>query len=30
VTRAAQLGIVNVLEKPPEEADLLNFVDAYL
>ena len=30
VTRAAQLGIVNVLEKPPEEADLLNFVGAYL
>ena len=30
VTRAAQLGIVKVLEKPPEEADLLNFVGAYL
>jgi two-component system response regulator FixJ len=30
VMRAAQLGIVNVLEKPPEEADLLNFVGAYL
>jgi two-component system response regulator FixJ len=30
VARAAQLGIVNVLEKPPEEADLLNFVNAYL
>jgi FixJ family two-component response regulator len=30
VARAAQLGIVNVLEKPPEENDLLNFVDAYL
>lgn len=30
VSRAAQLGIVNVLEKPPEEADLLNFVSAYL
>ena len=23
------VGIVNVLEKPPEEADLLNFVGAY-
>ena len=30
VARAAQLGIVKVLEKPPEEADLLNFVGAYL
>ncbi|MGA3002991.1 MAG: response regulator [Acetobacteraceae bacterium] len=30
VARAAQLGIVNVLEKPPEEADLLNFVGAYI
>ncbi len=29
VARAAQLGIVDVLEKPPEEADLLNFVAAY-
>ena len=30
VARAGQLGIVNVLEKPPEEADLLNFVGSYL
>jgi two-component system, LuxR family, response regulator FixJ len=30
VARAAQLGIVKVLEKPPEEGDLLNFVGAYL
>jgi two-component system, LuxR family, response regulator FixJ len=30
VARAAQLGIVKVLEKPPEEADLLNFVGAYI
>jgi two-component system response regulator FixJ len=30
VARAARLGIVNVLEKPPEEADLLAFVNAYL
>jgi two-component system response regulator FixJ len=30
VVRARQLGIVNVLEKPPEEADLLDFVGAYL
>lgn len=30
VSLAAQLGIVNVLEKPPEETDLLNFVSAYL
>ena len=30
VARAAQLGIVNVLEKPPEETDLLNFVGAYI
>jgi two-component system response regulator FixJ len=30
VARAAQFGIVRVLEKPPEEADLLNFVGAYL
>jgi two-component system, LuxR family, response regulator FixJ len=30
VARATQLGIVNVLEKPPEEVDLLNFVGAYL
>ena len=30
VAKAARLGIVNVLEKPPEEADLLNFVGAYL
>jgi two-component system, LuxR family, response regulator FixJ len=30
VTRAAQLGIVNVLEKPPEEADLLSFVKTYV
>jgi two-component system response regulator FixJ len=29
VARAAQLGIVNVLEKPPEENDLLNFVATY-
>jgi len=30
VARASQLGVVNVLEKPPEEADLLSFVDAYV
>jgi two-component system response regulator FixJ len=30
VARAAQLGIVNVLEKPPEESDLLAFVSSYL
>jgi two-component system response regulator FixJ len=30
VARATQLGIVNVLEKPPEEADLLTFVSAYI
>jgi two-component system, LuxR family, response regulator FixJ len=30
VARAALLGIVKVLEKPPEEADLLNFVNACL
>lgn len=30
VARAAQLGIVRVLEKPPEEADLLEFVKANL
>jgi two-component system, LuxR family, response regulator FixJ len=30
VTRAAQLGIVKVLEKPPEEHDLLDFVSSYL
>lgn len=29
VARAAQLGIERVLEKPPEETDLLRFVDAY-
>ena len=28
--RAAQLGVVNVLEKPPEEHDLLNFVNTYV
>lgn len=30
VARATQLGIVNVLEKPPEESDLLGFINAYL
>jgi two-component system response regulator FixJ len=30
VARAMQLGIVNVLEKPPEEDDLLGFVGAYI
>ena len=30
VARAGQLGIVNVLEKPPEEADLLSFIGAYI
>lgn len=30
VARAAQLGIVDVLEKPPEEADLVKFVSAAL
>ena len=30
VARAAQLGVVKVLEKPPEEHDLLNFVNACL
>jgi two-component system, LuxR family, response regulator FixJ len=29
VARAAQLGIEKVLEKPPIEDDLLNFVDAH-
>jgi two-component system response regulator FixJ len=28
--RAAQLGIVDVLEKPPEETDLVNFLKAYI
>jgi len=28
--RAAQLGIVDVLEKPPEEEDLLNFLKMYI
>jgi len=30
VSRAAQLGVVNVLEKPPDERDLLSFLNAYL
>jgi len=30
VQRAAQLGIVNVLEKPPEEKDLLNFLKNHI
>ena len=30
VTRAASLGITKVLEKPPDESDLLNFVSAHL
>ena len=30
VRRAALLGVEKVLEKPPDEADLLNFVNAYL
>lgn len=30
VARAAQLGIVRVLEKPPEETDLLEFVKGNL
>lgn len=30
VTRAGQLGIEAVLEKPPDEDDLLNFVNAHL
>jgi two-component system response regulator FixJ len=30
VSRAAQLGVVRVLEKPPEEHDLLSFVNSYL
>lgn len=30
VARAALLGIVNVLEKPPDEQDLLNFIGKYL
>ncbi len=29
VTRAAQLGIEEVLEKPPDENDLLRFIDAH-
>jgi FixJ family two-component response regulator len=28
--RAAQLGIVDVLEKPPEETDLVDFLKAYI
>jgi two-component system response regulator FixJ len=30
VARAAQLGVEAVLEKPPDEDDLLKFVDAHL
>jgi FixJ family two-component response regulator len=30
VARATLLGIENVLEKPPDENDLLKFVDAHL
>ena len=30
VARAAQLGVEKVLEKPPEEHDLLGFVSAWL
>jgi two-component system response regulator FixJ len=30
VARAAQLGIEDVLEKPPDEDDLLKFVNAHL
>ncbi len=30
VARAAQLGVEAVLEKPPEEADLLRFINAHL
>ncbi len=30
VNRAAQLGIVSVLEKPPDEADLINFISTYI
>ena len=30
VARAALLGVVRVLEKPPEEDDLLSFVNACL
>jgi ActR/RegA family two-component response regulator len=30
VARAARLGIANVLEKPPNEDDLLQFVNAHL
>ena len=29
VSRAAQLGIEKVIEKPPDENDLLNFVDTH-
>lgn len=29
VERAAELGITKVLEKPPNEEDLLNFVEAH-
>jgi len=29
VAKAAQLGIVRVLEKPPTEAELLRFVDSH-
>ena len=28
--RAAELGIVDVLEKPPDEDDLLNFLQTYI
>ena len=28
--RAAQLGVEGVLEKPPSERDLLNFVNAHM
>jgi two-component system response regulator FixJ len=30
VARAAEVGVVKVLEKPPDEEDLLQFVRAYL
>lgn len=30
VARAARLGITNVLEKPPNEGELLQFVDAHV